>query len=85
VLAVLGPYATTEFKYRGIVGRDRSTARKFTDKGVRVAPLQRRKGGRILTAPALDSDYRCSERDKDDGRDPQELLRGEGGAHQWNI
>ncbi len=77
MLTVLGPYATTGFEYRGIVRRDSSTACEFTDKGVRVAPLQRREDGRILAAPALDHGYRCGERDKDDGRDPQELLGGE--------
>jgi hypothetical protein len=85
VLTVLGPYATTGFKYRGIVGRDRSTAREFTDKGVPVAPLQRREDGRVFYAPALDHSYRCGERDDHDSADPHKLLRSEIGAHQWNI
>ena len=77
MLTVLGPYATTGFEYCSIVRRDRSTAREFTDKCVRFAPLQRREDGRILAAPALDHGYRCGQRDKDYSRDPQELLRGE--------
>jgi hypothetical protein len=77
VLTILGPYATTGFEYRGIVRRDRSTTREFTDKGVRVAPLQRGEDGRILAALAPDHGYRCGERDKHYSRDAQELLRGE--------
>ena len=77
MLTVLGPNATTGFEYRGIVRRDGSTAREFTDKGVRVAPFQRREDGRVFAAPALDHGYRCGKRDKDYSRDPQELLRRE--------
>lgn len=77
MLTVLGPYATTGFEYPSIVGRDRSTTREFTDKCVRVAPLQRREDGRVFAAPALDHGYRCGERDKDYSRDPQELSGGE--------
>jgi hypothetical protein len=77
VLTVLGPYATTGFETRGIIGRDGATAREFTDKGVRLAPLQRREDNSILAALALDQGYGRGERDKDDSRDPQKLLRGE--------
>ncbi len=85
MLTVLGPYATTGFEYRSMVGRDRSAAREFTDKSVCLATPQWREDGRLSAAPTLDHGYRCGERDKDDGRDPQELLRGEIRDHQWNI
>ena len=54
MLTVLGPYAATGFEYRGIVRRDRSTAREFADKRVRFAMPQWRQDGRVLAAPALD-------------------------------
>ena len=77
MLTVLGPYAATGFEYRGIVRRDRSTAREFADKSVRFARLQWREDGRIFAAAALDHGYRCGEHDEHHSRDPQELLRGE--------
>ena len=77
MLTILSPHATAGFEHGSIVRRDRSAAREFTDKGVRFSPLQRPEDRRILAAPALDHGNRCGERDKDYGRDPQELLRGE--------
>ena len=77
MLTVLGPYATADFEYRGIVRRDGSTAREFIDEGVRFTPFQRREDNSILAALVLDQGDRCGERDKDDSRDPQKLLRGE--------
>jgi hypothetical protein len=41
--------------------------------------------GRVFTTSALDHGDRCGEHDKYHGGDPQELLRSEMGAHQWNI
>jgi hypothetical protein len=77
VLTILSPYATAGFERGSIIRPDRSTAREFTDKGGRFAPPQRHEDGRILAAPALDHGDRCGERDRDYGRDPQKLLRGE--------
>jgi hypothetical protein len=85
MLTVLGPYAATGFEYYGVVGRDRSAAGKFTDKSVCFATPQWREGGRLSAASALDHGYRCGERHERDGGDPQELLRSEIRAHQWNI
>ena len=84
MLTVLGPCAATGFEYYGVVRRDRSTAREFTDKSISFTSLKWREDG-LFAAPALDHSYRCGERDEHHGRDPQELLRSEIRAHQWNI
>ena len=65
--------------------RDRSAARELTDKSIRFATLQRRGDGRVFATSALDHGYRCGEHDEHHRSDPQELLRSEIGAHQWNI
>ena len=85
MLTVLGPYAATGFEYYGVVRRDRSTAREFADKSVRFAMLQWREGGRLSATSALDDGYHCGERDDRYSGNPQELLRNEIRAHQWNI
>jgi hypothetical protein len=85
VLTVLGPYAATGVKYGGVVRRDPSTAREFTDKRVCFATSQWREDGRLSAASALDHGYRCGEHDEHDNGDPQKLLRSEMRAHQWNI
>jgi hypothetical protein len=77
VLTVLGPYAKTGLECRGIIRRDRPTAREFNDKWIRFAPSQRREDSRIFAAAALDHGNRSGERNRDYGRDPQKLLRGE--------
>ena len=85
MLTVLGPYAATGVEYRGVVRRDRSTVREFTDKSVCLATPQWREDGRVFAASALDRGYRCREHDEHYGSDSQELLRSEMRAHQWNI
>jgi hypothetical protein len=85
VLTVLGPNAATGFEDYCIVRRDRSTARKFADKSVSFVTPQRREDGRISAASALDHGHRCGERDEHHSGDPNELLRSEMSAHQWNI
>jgi hypothetical protein len=85
LLTVLGPYAATGVEYRGVVRRDRSTVREFTDKSVCLATPQWREDGRVFAASALDHGYRCGERDEHYSGDPQELLGSEIRAHQWNI
>jgi hypothetical protein len=84
-LTVLGPYAATGVETCGVVRRDRSTAREFIDKSVRFATPRRRWNGRDFGSSALDHGYRCGQRDEPYGGHPQELLRREMGAHQWNI
>ena len=54
MLTVLRPYAATGVETCGVVRRDRSTAREFTDKSVRFATLRRRWNGRVFAASALD-------------------------------
>ena len=85
MLTVLGPYAATGVETCGVVRSDRSTAREFIDKSVWFATFHWRQDGRVFAAPALDHGYRCGERDEHGSSDPQELLRREIGAHQWNI
>jgi hypothetical protein len=85
MLAVLGPYAATGAKTCGVVRGDRSTARQFTDKSISLATYHWRWDGRVFARSALDHGYRCGERDERYSGDPQELLRGEIRAHQWNI
>jgi hypothetical protein len=55
--AVLSPYAATGVESCGVVRRDRSTAREFTDKSVCYASHWRW-DGRIFAASALDRGYR---------------------------
>jgi hypothetical protein len=83
--AVLRPYPATGVETCGVVRRDRSTAREFTDKSVRSAALHWCEDGRVFAVSSLDHGYRCGERDEHGSSDPQELLRREIGAHQWNI
>jgi hypothetical protein len=85
MLTVLGPYAAASIKCRGVVRRDRSTAREFTDKSVHFAALHWCEDGRVFAVSALDHGNRCDEHDEHDGGNPQKLLRTEMGAHQWNI
>jgi hypothetical protein len=85
MLTVFGPYAATGVECGNFVRRDRPTAREFTDKSVCFATPQWREDGRLSAAPALDHGYRCGEYDEHYSGDPQELLRGEIRAHQWNI
>jgi hypothetical protein len=82
MLAVLSPYAAAGFEDYGLARRDRSTARKFTDKSICFVTPQWRKDSRLSAASALDRGYDCSEHDQRHGRDPQELLRSEIRAHQ---
>jgi hypothetical protein len=84
-LTVLGPYAATGIETCGVVRRDRSTAREFTDKRVCFATFHWREDGRVVATSTLDHGYRCGERDEPYSSDPQELLRREMGTHQWNI
>jgi hypothetical protein len=84
-LTVLGPYAATGVEPRRVVRRDRATAYEFTDKSVRFATLHRREDGRFFDTSALDHGNRSDEHDEHHGGNPQELLRREMGAHQWNI
>jgi hypothetical protein len=84
MLTVLGPYAATGVETCGVVRRDRSTAREFAD-SVCFAMPHWRCDSRVFAAPALDHCYRCREHDEHHGSGPQELLRSEMGAHQWNI
>jgi hypothetical protein len=84
-LTVLGPYAATGVESRGVVRRDRATASEFTDKNVCFAALHWCENGRVFAASALDHGYRCGERDERYCGKPQELLRSEIRAHQWNI
>jgi len=85
MLTVLGPYATTGVETCGAVRDDRSTAREFTDKSISFATFHWRKNGRVFAASALDHGYRSGERDEHHRGEPQEVLRSEIGAHQWNI
>jgi hypothetical protein len=85
MLAVLGPYAATGVEDRGVVRRDRSTPRELTDRSVRFANPYRREDGRVFAASALDYGYRCGERDERYSGEPQEFLRSQISAHQWNI
>jgi len=85
MLTVLGPCAATGFEYYGVVRRDRSTAREFTDKSISFISLKWREDGRVFAGPALDHSYRCGKRDKRYSQDPQESPRNEISAHQWNI
>jgi hypothetical protein len=85
MLTVLGPYAAAGVEYYGIVRRDRSTTRKFTDKSVCFVTPQWREDGHISAAPALDHGYQCGEHDDHYNSDPQELLKSEMRVHQWNI
>jgi hypothetical protein len=70
MLTVLGPRAATGFEYYGVVRRDRSAARKFSDQSVGFSRPQRREDGHIFVASALDHGYRCGERDDHNSRDP---------------
>jgi hypothetical protein len=85
MLTVLGPDAATGVETCGVVRSDRSTAREFADNSVCFASPHLRDNGRVFAAPALDHGYRCGEHDEHHGSDPQELLRSEIRAHQWNI
>ena len=71
---ILGPDAATGLEYRGIVGRDRSTAREFADKGIGFARLQWREDGRVFAAAALDHSCRYGEHDEHHSCGPQELV-----------
>jgi len=51
-------------KTRGVVRRDRSTAREFTDMSVCFAMPRWRKDSRIFAVSALDHGYRCGEHDE---------------------
>jgi hypothetical protein len=83
--AVLRPYAATGVETCGVVWRDRSTAREFTDKRICFATFRWRQDGHVFATSALDHGYRCGERDEHDRGKPQEVLRSEIGPHQWNI
>jgi hypothetical protein len=85
MLTVLGPHATAGVETCSVVWRDRSTAREFTEKRVCFATPHRREDDRVFAASTLDHSYRSDERDEHHGGNPQELLRGEIWAHQWNI
>lgn len=85
MLAGLGPDAATGFETCGVLRGDRSAARELTDKSVRFAALHRCRDGRVFATSALDHGYRCDEHDEQHGGNPQELLRSEIRAHQWNI
>ena len=85
MLTVLRPYAATGVQTCGVLRRDRSTAREFTDKSVCFATLHRREDGLFFATSALDHGYRRGEHDEHHGSDPRELLRSEMRAHQWNI
>ena len=85
MLTVLGPYAATGFEYYGVVRRDRSAARKFSDQSVSFSRPQWCEDGHIFAAPALDHGYQCGEPDDHYSGDPQELLKSEMRVHQWNI
>jgi len=63
----LGPHATTGVETRGVVRRDRSTARQFTDKSI----SHWRWDGRVIARSALDHGCRCSERHECHGSYPQ--------------
>ena len=82
---VLGPYAATGVETCGVVRRDHSTAREFTDMSVCFATPRRRWNGLLSATSALDHGYRRGEHDEHHGGNPQELLRREMRAHQWNI
>jgi hypothetical protein len=56
MVTVLGPDATTGVETCGVVRRDRSTAREFTDKSVRFATPRRRWNHRDFGSSALDHD-----------------------------
>jgi hypothetical protein len=85
MLTVLCPYAATGVETCGAVRGDRSTAREFTEKRVCFATFHWRKNGRVFDASTPDHGYRSGERDEHDRGKPQEVLRSEMGAHQWNI
>jgi hypothetical protein len=85
MLTVLGPYAATGVEYRAVVWRDGSTAREFTGESVCVATPGWRGDDLVFAASALDYGYRCGERNERYCGKPQELLRSEMRAHQWNI
>jgi hypothetical protein len=59
--------------------------REFTDKRICFASPHWRWNGRVFAASALDHGDRCDEHDEQHGGNPQELLRSEIRAHQWNI
>jgi hypothetical protein len=54
MVTVLRPYAATGVETCGVVRRDRSTAREFTDKSVRFATPRRRWNDRDFGSSALD-------------------------------
>jgi hypothetical protein len=54
MVTVLRPYAAAGVETCGVVRRDRSTAREFTDKSVRFATPHRRWNGRDFGSSALD-------------------------------
>jgi hypothetical protein len=85
MVTVLRPDAATGVKTCSVVRRDRSAAREFTDKSISLATFHWRWHGLLSAASALDHGCRCREHDERHGSDPQELLRSEIGAHQWNI
>ena len=85
MLTALRPYAATGVETCGVVRRDRSTAREFTDKRICFATPRWREDGRVFATSALDHGDRCGEHDEHYSRDPQESLRSEIRAHQWNI
>jgi hypothetical protein len=85
MLTVLRPFAATGVETCGVLRRDRSTAREFTDKSVRFATPRRRRNGRDFGSSALDHGQRRGERDDRYSGSPQKLLRREIWAHQWNI
>jgi hypothetical protein len=83
--AVLRPRAATSVETCSVVRGDRSTARQFTDNRICFATLDWRGDGSVFAVSALDHGYRCGEHDERHHSDPQELLRSEIMAHQWNI
>jgi hypothetical protein len=85
MLTVLGPYAAAGVETCGVVRRDRSTAREFTDNSVCFATFHWRQDGRVFTTSALSHGYHRDKRDEHCSGNPQELLRSGIRAHQWNI
>jgi hypothetical protein len=85
MLTILGPEPATGFEYRGIVERNRSTARELMNDGIGFAGLQPCQDGCIFAAAALDYSFRYGEHDQHHSCGPQEALRGDVRAHQWNI
>jgi hypothetical protein len=85
MLTVLSPCASTGVETCGVVRRNRSTTREFTDNRVCFASFHWRKNGRVFAMSALDHSDRCGEHDERYSGKPQRLFRDEKGTHQWNI